>query len=134
MSKLFYQFTQSKFKTEMKRIIYPEKLIDITDRLQKSGNHTWERTYEITTRHKKVFILVYSSIDIRTDSARENGNDRVRVVMRWETKFGNRYRHLDRHNRINTLFINLENTIKKAKTEVFYCNKFNWTPILEEAL
>jgi hypothetical protein len=131
---MFKEFSCTQFESQINRIIYPSRAKDITKELQLSGNPTMERIYEVRTKNPKVIIIIFSSVDVRTNATRENGKDRVRLVMRWETRNGYRYRHLDRRNRTDELFKNISESFNEAKTEVFSCEKFKWTPVLEEAL
>jgi hypothetical protein len=131
---MFKEFSGSQFESQLNRIIYPSWAEDITIELQLSGNPTMERIYKIPTKNGSVKIIIFSSVDVRTNATRENGQDRVRLVMQWKTCNGYRYRHLDRRNRTEELFKNISKSIDKAKTEVFSCDKFKWTPVLEEAL
>ena len=61
-------------------------LSEITDEQIEEGNSTWERIYKITTKNPSVDIVLFSSIDIRTDKVRDHAQDAVRLVLRWKTK------------------------------------------------
>ena len=51
----------------------------------KKENDTWERIYEIPTQNKAVSIVVFSSVDLRTNQTREKGKYAVRIVLKWKT-------------------------------------------------
>lgn len=87
-----------------------------------NGEDTWEYVYKISTKNKSVEILVFSSVDIRTGKTREKGSDAVRLVLRWQTKYGYIYKKLAKHYRLETLFQNMEKTIKDAQNNVFNLN------------
>jgi hypothetical protein len=72
-----------------------------------------ERVYCIPTYNRAVTIIVYSSVDIRTNKVREHGADRVRVVYRWKTRNGMLYRKGAWHNRVEGLFSNLCETVNR---------------------
>jgi len=95
---------------------------EITNQWIADGNETWERIYKISTKNKSVEIILFSSIDIRTNEVRDNGNDRVRVVMKWKTRNGNMFKKIHHHNRLKTLFKNLEQTIIQTQSQVFDLN------------
>jgi hypothetical protein len=124
MSK-YYQFSKKHFEYELKGILMRNKagfMEDITDKWLKEGNETWERVYKVTTRNKAVNIIIFSSVDMRTNEVRDNGTDRVRVVLQWNTKRGPIYKKIHHHNRLSTLFKNLEQTLINIQPQVFNLN------------
>lgn len=126
----YYQFTKKHFEYELKGILIRNRMgfmQDITEEWLAEGNSAWERIYKISTKNKSVDIILFSSIDIRTDSVRDNGTDRVRVITRWKTKNGPVYKKIHHHNRLETLFKNLEITIKNIQSEVFNLNYKEFT-------
>lgn len=88
----------------------------------KKENDTWERIYEIPTQNKAVSIVVFSSVDLRTNQTREKGKDAVRIVLKWKTKNGDMYKRIAKHLRIETLFDNLKRSLKEAKSQIFKLN------------
>lgn len=94
---------------------------DITEDFKKE-NDTWERIYEIPTQNKAVSIVVFSSVDLRTNPTREKGKDAVRIVLKWKTKNGDMYKRVAKHLRIETLFDNLKRSLKEAKSQIFKLN------------
>ena|SRR6185312_4315071 len=121
----YYQFTKKHFEYELKGILIRNRagfMEEITNQWIADGNETWERIYKISTKNKSVEIILFSSIDIRTNEVRDNGNDRVRVVMKWKTKNGNMFKKIHHHNRLKTLFKNLEQTIIQTQSQVFDLN------------
>lgn len=124
MSK-YYQFTKRHFEFELKGILIRNRsgfMQDITDEWIGEGHESWERIYKISTKNKSVDIIIFSSIDIRTNEVRDNGADRVRVIQRWRTRSGDVYKRIHHHNRLETLFKNLEQTIIDTQSTVFELN------------
>jgi hypothetical protein len=134
----FYSFSRRHFEFELRGVLIREQagyLTDITNEWIQEGNATWERIYRISTQNKSCDIIVFSSVDMRTDSVRENGDDRVRLVMRWKTRNGYRFRRIARHNRLRTLFDNVKDSILVAKHHVFSLSELrDWVNNVEQAL
>ncbi len=125
MSKRYYKYTRKQFEFKLKGILLTNKcgfMKDITENYKADGNETWERIYSISTKNKSVEIMVFSSIDINTESVRDIGGDSVKLVMVWNTKNGKVYKKLAHHYRLNTLFSNIEKTIIEAQSQVFGLN------------
>lgn len=125
MSKRYYKYTRKQFEFKLKGILLKNKcgfMKDITENYKADGNETWERIYSISTKNKSVEIMVFSSIDINTESVRDIGGDSVKLVMVWNTKNGKVYKKLAHHYRLNTLFSNIEKTIIEAQSQVFGLN------------
>jgi hypothetical protein len=125
MAKQYYQFSKKHFEYGVKGILINKRagfLEDITDEWLNSGKETWERIYKISTKNRAVDIIIFSSIDMRTNEVREIGADAVRVVTRWTTRRGELFKRVGKHLRIKTLFNNLEKSILKAQGEVFGLN------------
>jgi hypothetical protein len=87
-----------------------------------TDSDTWEHVYKISTKNKSVDIIVFSSVDVRTGKTREKGTDCVRLVLRWTTKYGEIYKKLGKHYRLETLFDNMEKTVREAQNSVFNLN------------
>jgi len=135
MSAKYYQFSKKHFEYELREILKRNKskfMDDITDQWLAQGNETWERIYKISTRNKAVDIILFSSVDMRTNKVREVGGDAVRVVVRWTTKYGTYFKKVAKHYRIETLFKNLEETIVLAKENVFNLNIKQFTKEVTE--
>lgn len=125
MSSKYYQFSEKHFIYELKGILIRNKagfMEDITDEWIKEGNTTWEKIYKISTKNKSVDIIIFSSVDMRTHEVRDNGNDAVRVVLRWRTKNGTFYKRIAKHYRLKTLFKNLKETLMTTQKNVFSLN------------
>lgn len=132
----YYKFSRKHFEFELKGILIRNRMgfmQDITEEMTSQNEAIWERVYKISTKNKSVDIILFSSIDIRTNEVRDNGADRVRVVLRWTTKNGVMYKRIHHHNRLQTLFKNLENTISTTQKSVFDL-KFNEFTKSEEAV
>jgi hypothetical protein len=116
----YYNFSKAKFEYELKGISIRNKFssfVDVTDRLRNIENNLLERVYFLTTKNKSVGVLIYSSIDLRTDRVREKGSDAIRLVLVWETKKGNLYKKIAKHLRVTSIFNNLENTLIKVNND-----------------
>lgn len=125
MARQYYQFGKKHFEYGVRGFLIENKLgflKDITQDYIAEGNVTWERVYTISTRNKSVEILVFSSVDMRTDFAREYGDDAVRLVMRWKTRNGYVYKRISKHLRIQTLFQNMHKAVAQAQNQVFNLN------------
>lgn len=118
MAKEYYKFGKKHFEWEL-RSMRLGVVTDITDELLDEGKNIWERVYSISTKNKSVDVIVFSSIDMRTDFVRDHGADMVRVVLRWKTKRGYVYKKVQHRERIKTLFNNLKVTIEGAQSQVF---------------
>lgn len=89
--------------------------LNFGDFSEKMGTHKFEeRVYEMTTKNPNVRILIYSSLDPRTDKSREVGGDAVRVNFYCSYKGELKYKKYKKHQRIETLFKNLHKTIGLA--------------------
>ena len=112
------QFINTLFKiSETYGLSFPQ---DITNQIP----NTKEYVYQINTKNPVVKILIYSSISVKTGEMRNNGNDAVRIIMKWHTKNGNLHKHLAKHLRINTLFVNIRKTLVEANQNVFNLKGF----------
>jgi len=121
MAKKYKQFSKKQFEWELRNMNLGW-MKDITEEWLASGNETWERIYSISTKNKSVDIIIFSSVDMRTNHVREHGADMVRVVLRWKTKHGDVFKKVQHRERIETLFKNLNATIKEAQSQVFDLN------------
>lgn len=118
----YKQFGKKEFEYGLRGVLIRNRLgflDEITFEYRKENPMTWERMYTISTANRAVKVLVFSSIDLRTDTVREHGEDAVRLVMRWETKNGMVYKSVSKHLRIETLFDNIEKSLLNIKKEVF---------------
>lgn len=118
----YKQFGKKQFEYDLRGVLIRNRLgflEDITFEYRKENPMTWERIYTISTANRSVKVLVFSSIDIRTDAVREHGEDAVRLVMEWTTKNGKVYKSISKHLRIETLFNNIEKSLLNVKKEVF---------------
>jgi hypothetical protein len=125
MTRKYVKFSKKWFEWGVRNLLIENRLgfmKDITKEYIAEGNDTWERVYSISTRNRAVDILIYSSIDIKTDYVREHGDDAVRLVLRWKTKNGYVYKRIAKHLRIETLFQNIKKSVEKAQNSVFNLN------------
>jgi hypothetical protein len=83
---------------------------DYTEKMGKAGME--ERVYEVTTYDPRVRILIYSSIDPRTNVSREVGGDAIRINFYCKGKDGKLYyKKFKKHQRINTMFNNIMKSV-----------------------
>lgn len=107
----YKQYTKRQFEYLLNGVLIKHRLGFLSEVDHKDA---WEYVYEITTKNRAITIIVFSSIDKRTGKTRNNGDDRVRLVLRWQTRYGDRFMRLARHNRITTLFDNVKGTLLNA--------------------
>jgi hypothetical protein len=108
----------------LKGILIKNRLGFLSD-ITNQHRQTWEHIYEVTTKNPSVKIIIFSSVDMRTGCTRENGTDRVRIVMQWTTKNGVVYKRIARHNRLATLFENVKSTLLNVKVFDLNYKEFN---------
>lgn len=121
----YYKFSRKHFEYELKGILIRNNfgfMQDVTEEFILKDCTTWERIYKVPTKNKSVDIIIYSSVDMRTHQVRDIGSDAVRIVLRWTTKNGEVFKRVGKHYRLETLFKNLENTIKNTRDQVFQLN------------
>lgn len=122
MTKQYYQFSKKQFEYDLKGICFRNNFrtpINYTEEHRNEGGETWEHIYKIQTKNPAVAVLIYSSVDVNTNYVREKGGDAVRVVVRWNTRNGARYKAAATHYRIKTLFENLEKTLVREISAAF---------------
>lgn len=122
--KRFYQYGKKHFEFELRRLLFKNKIgsmEEITEEFLKES-YTEECIYKIKTKNPSVSIIVFSSVDVKTNFTRDLGADAVRIVMEWKTKNGFVYKKIGKHLRIDTLFNNVEKSLLKAKAEIFNLN------------
>lgn len=131
--KKYYKFSKKHFEWELMnmKLGWVE---DITQQWIEEGHHTWERIYRISTKNKSVDIIIFSSIDMNTNYVRDNGDDAVRVILRWKTKHGYVYKRVGKNYRIKTLFKNLRRNIEEAQSKVFNLNFKEFTKDTKEVV
>lgn len=121
MTREYVPFSQKKFEYElfmMKKRLGFYGYSNVTEAMVRNGYNLKEQVYMIPTKRKNTNILIYSSLDVRSNKVRTIGSDAVRVVLVRKRNDGKRYfKRLGKHLRINTLFKNLENTIAKGLKE-----------------
>ena len=122
----YVQFTKKQFESTMLKISEAYHLAfpyDVTKEVEKTANMKIEEyVYALPTKNPSVKILIYSSVSRKTNAMRNNGSDAVRVVMKWTTKNGDRYKFLAKHLRIKTLFVNIRKTLVAANENIFSLN------------
>lgn len=106
---MYKRYSKKQFEYFLRGLLIENKLGFLSD--VTNQHKSWEYIYEVTTRNRAVSIIIFSSVDMRTNKTRDNGNDRVRIIMRWKTKKGDVYKRIARHNRLETLFDNVKSTL-----------------------
>lgn len=120
----FYQFTRTQFESSLQDICTRNNMTgfeDVTERLLTKGKNIMERVYMLHTINPTTYIVIYSTVDVRTGMVREHGEDAVRVFLQWR-KVGEdkpRKKKLKTHKRISTLFKNLEKTLIEEQGKIF---------------
>jgi hypothetical protein len=119
----YRQYSKAKFDYELRSLLIRNRAGFVTEI---EHGESWEHIYQITTKNPAINIIMFTSIDKRTGKTRNNGADRVRLVMAWTNRSGQTsYKRLARHNRIHTLFSNIESTLLNAK--VFNVELTGWS-------
>lgn len=78
-------------------------------------DYAMEYIYTMRTPCKTIDILIYSSVDKRTNFMRQTGKDAVRLVYRARLQDGSfAYRRIGKHLRTKKLFVNMRKTLLKA--------------------
>lgn len=109
-------------------------LSDITEEWLGEGKISQEHIFKVSTRNKSLDIIIYSSVDMRDGKDRSCGSDAVRMVFRWKTSKGERYRRIGKRYRTTNVFQNVAYTINQAQGEAFNFDPQEFGPTLEEAL
>lgn len=131
----YRKFTLKQFKF----FLYKEgisSLADITDEWRTEGKITMEHIFLAKTRNPSIDVIIYSSVDMRDGKDRNCGSDAVRMVYRWKTSRGERYRRIGKRYRTTNVFSNVAYTIRKAqeKEEVFGIDPNQFVENIEDAL
>ena len=121
MSETFCVYNKEEFERELLKIVKGLDLPlygvqDITEGLIQKGFNTKERIYKIKTKQANKAIIIYSSLDIRTDRTRDIGSDALRVIIWLRTKQGDFFKSYKKHYRVQTLFQNLGKTIEEINS------------------
>lgn len=123
---MYKSYSKKQFEYFLRGVLIENRLGFMND-VTASSKNSWEYIYEITTRNRAVTLIVFSSVDMRTNKTRDNGLDRVRIVMRWKTKNGDRFKRVARHNRLDTLFNNVKSTLLDSN-----CFNLKWNDFSDE--
>lgn len=126
MADNYMSYNRNRFEQELERIT-GELNLQFGEYVDQGKRKSEERVYEVTTKNPMVRLLIYSSIDPRTNTSREVGGDAVRVTFYCMHKGKLYYKRHKTHQRISTLFNNLEKSIGAA-------NDLTTTPEIENWL
>jgi len=118
----FCVYNKEEFEAELQAIVSDLGLSvngiqDITEPLIKNGFNTKERIYKIKTNQSNKCIIIYSSLDIRTNRTRNKGADALRVIIWLRTKQGDFFKSYKKHYRVDTLFKNLAKTVNEINNQ-----------------
>jgi hypothetical protein len=116
----YYNFSRKVFEEEVNNIALMNELQlrDITDQALKAGQKIQERLYQMTTKNSSIRVLIYSSLDIRSNDARTIGADAVRINLWINTNYGKGFKKFKRHYRTTNVFKNLLKTIEEVNEYV----------------
>jgi hypothetical protein len=132
----YRKFSKEEFENELTRlsssIFDLDEWSEVSQELQGYEFIIQEYVYHIKTKNPAVSILIFSSISKTDEESRICGADAVRLVYKWNTKNGTLHKKIHKHKRINTLFQNLEETLKTTK--FFGLDKSNWKLSLKASL
>lgn len=122
MRENFCIYNKQEFESELQVIVTDiglsiNSIQDITQALIDKGFNTKERIYKIRTNQSNKCIIIYSSLDIRTNRTRTKGSDALRVIIWLRTKQGDFFKSYKKHYRVETLFTNLSKTIKEINSQ-----------------
>jgi len=92
---------------------------EASDELATHENPIWEYVYRFRLRNPSVNIVIYSSIDKRSQTTRSCGADAVRLIYEWRTKRGVVYRKIAKRNRVEGLFENLQLSLVGGSEKCF---------------
>lgn len=119
MAETYMKYDRNTFEAELLKIADANGLL-LGDFTEKQGRqHIEERVYEMTTQNPRIRILIYSSIDPHDGQSRDVGGDAVRVNLYCKYDGKHHYKKYKKHQRIETLFVNLNKTIASAQEYVF---------------
>ena len=113
MAENYMKYDRKEFEKQI-AIIADGHGLNVGDFTNKQGRQAEELVYELTTQNPLIRILIYSSVDARNGLAREVGGDAVRVNLYCKHKGKYYYKKFKTHQRINTMFKNLNKSISAA--------------------
>ena len=59
---------------------------EVSEEFEDYGIPIWEYVYKFESKNNAVSIVIFSSVDKRTDKSRGVGKDAVRVICEWKTR------------------------------------------------
>lgn len=131
----YKKFSKAKFEFELCRIkkAYPNLIYGWKNVTEELNNISKIEHHEYVYRlicQGFVNVLIYSSVDVRTDCTRDIGSDAVRLVLQKRNYNGSSsYCHLKKHLRVETLFDNIEKTL--CDNLPFNPYDYNWCSLEE---
>jgi hypothetical protein len=123
MQLAYYEYTREEFESKLKEIVelHGYQIGDFTDKIK-----SVERVYEVTTKNPKVRMLIYSSLGVNGQTCADVGGDAVRVNFYCKHKGKYFYKKFKKHQRIQTIFKNLEKTLFDANDYVLSNEVSKW--------
>jgi len=132
----YKQYWKSEFERALRSFSSSGYIVgfeEISDELQNDEIPINEFVYRINLRNKSASIIVFSSVDKRTEKTRSVGADAVRIIYEWKTKNGMIYSKICKRNRVEALFTNVQESITESSEKCMNLSQFSWGT-LEEAL
>lgn len=134
---LYKSYDKSAFQNCLNSIRYYKNILgweEVSIEIASNSIDIKEYVYRISLKNKAASIIVFSSVDKRTDSSREVGSDAVRLVYEWVTKNGLRYSKIKKKYRVNSLFENLKQSLIEESEKCFSLHELQWCEHIEEAI
>lgn len=126
MSDKYMSYNRKEFESGLLKIAKNLNL-QVGDYTEKQGKQNIEeRVYEMTTPNPVIRILIYSSIDPRTNISREVGGDAIRINFYCKFNGKTYYKKFKTHQRIKTMFDNIEKSIQEINKEKMKKELSNW--------
>lgn len=125
----YYDFGRGIFEDRLSSMLDSNGLgrwYDVSDRLREGKVDLIERVYLVSTRDRRRSILVYSTLDIRTDRVSDEIGRFVRFYLVEKRLDGYEYKYLGRRLRTEVLFDRMESFLidvnKRILDENFVSN------------
>ena len=125
----YYDFGRGIFEDRLSSMLDSNGLgrwYDVSDRLREGKVDLIERVYLVSTRDRRRSILVYSTLDIRTDRVSDEIGRFVRFYLVEKRLNGYEYKYLGRRLRTEVLFDRMESFLidvnKRILDENFVSN------------
>ena len=118
----YRSFWRSEFERLLSSLANQSNLLyweEVSNKINNSDIETYEFVYKFKLKNKSVCILIFSSIDKKTDKTRDVGSDAIRMVYEWNTKNGLIYKRIAKRNRVENSFNNVRESLLNASENCF---------------